>query len=447
MARTTKTAKPATSSAPAAPTFTLRKPQEGLLKLLQSNVPNVLAAGSSRVGKSWLYMIFILLLCEEYPGSRHGVFRRNRNACERNLFKLTLFQAMNALGLSGYLAKSIDKSALSVTFPNGSVISFGGLDEHNRDRELGSEYQSIWMNEVSEFEYQDVEFLRGRLYGEIPHKTTGVPLKHRMLFDCNPDTFDDWDYKLFVLGIHPLTKARLQHPEDYAYHQMITDDQEYIRRNADQSPEWKERFIYANWQSSNPNALFPKKHINDNRFYGDLSELRFKHVVVGVDPAVTAHENSDYTGIVVAGITFEGHAYVLADRSVRKHDWEQDVLQAYDDFEADEIVAERNNGGDLVKKVIYQARNNVSVTPVWASRSKQMRAKPIADKYREGRVHHVGGDMTELETQMCAFDPEKKDRSPDRLDALVWSIWRLFEIGNTSGPVTYTSVPQQGYYR
>ena len=347
--------KKTTPSASAEPTFVPRKPQEGLLKLLLGTKPYILAAGSSRVGKSWLYMIWILLLCEWYPGSRHGIFRRNRNACERNLFKLTLMQAIKTLGLTAYLDGCINKSDLTVTFPNGSVIAFNGLDENNRDRELGSEYQTIWMNEVSEFDYEDVEFLKGRLYDNVKKDPERAPpgapeiLTHRMLYDCNPSTFDDWEYKLFVENIHPLSGKPLEYPEDYAYHRLITDDEAYIRRNADQSDEWKQRFIYANWTASNPDAMFQRVYIDKNKEYGDLPD--FKYVVVGVDPAGTAHKDSDLTGIIVAGLAYDGHAYILADRSVKSHDWEKHVIAAYEEFQADEIVAERNSGHDHCRTV------------------------------------------------------------------------------------------------
>lgn len=439
---------------PHTPTFNLREPQKPLLAALMRGIPNLLAAGSSRVGKSWLFAIWLCFLCDWYPGSRHGVFRRNRNACDANLFKITFPQVLSALGLSAYLSDGINKSDLSITFPNGSVITFWGLDENNRDRILGSEFQTIWMNEVSEFDYEDVEFLKGRLYRDVPKDPERCPpgmpdkLRHTMLYDCNPDTFDDWDYKLFNLKIHPLTRKPLQAPQDYEFVRLITDDQDYIRRNIDQTDEWKQRFIHANWQASNPNAMFQRKYLTDNRCYEPLNDLRFRQVVVGVDPAVTANEKSDYTGIVVAGLGFDNLVYVLADYSVKSHDWEERVLEAYDDFGADLIVAERNNGGDLVKKVIYQARRNVAVEDVWASRNKQTRAKPIADKYRLNMVKHLDeADLTELETQMCAYDPMNTAKSPDRLDALVWALWKLFEISDTSGPTKMSITPVQGYWR
>ncbi len=372
---------------------------------------------------TWLY-----LLCQWFPNSRHGVFRRNRNSCEKNLFKLTLIQVLNAFGVMGEYRDCINKSDMEITFPNGSIISFHGLDEHNRDKVLGSEFHTIWMNEVSEFEYEDVEFLRGRLNGDVFHKDTGKKLQHRMFFDCNPDTFDDWEYKLFVEQIHPINKKPLKAPEDYAYVKMITDDVEYIRRNIDQSDEWKQRFIYANWTASNPNALFNRKMINDNRFTGNVDDLELVKIVVGVDPAVTSTAKSDYTGIIVAGITKDNQVYILADRSTKRRDWEADVIRAFDDFDADLIVAERNQGGDLVEKTIRQVRRNAPVKLVFATRGKLVRAEPIATRYRAGDVHHTD-NLSELETEMTTYGGERSSsKSPDRMDAMVWALTHLFDI-------------------
>ena len=432
-------------------TFTLREPQKPLQALLMSSTANVLAAGSSRVGKSWLFMLNAILIAQAFDGCRIGIFRRHRNSCEKQLFKITLDQVLRSLGLAQEYAAGKNKSDLTLTLPNGSVLVFGGLDKDDKEKELGSEYQIIWMNETTQFTYEDVEFMRGRLNGDIYHPVHGHKLQHKMWFDCNPDTFDDWEYKLFVQKIQPLTKRSLQAPEDYAYVQMVTDDEDYIRRNIDQSDEWKQRFIYANWTASNPNAMFNRKMINDNRYEGSMDGqwpkgLAFRKVVVGVDPAVSSNANSDHTGIIVAGIDYKGECYVLADYSTQSLEWENEVIRAFDEWQADLIIAERNQGGFLVEKAIRAVRRNASYESVWAVRGKDVRADPIASKYRQGHVHHVG-ELDELEAEMVSFDPSNVRRggSPDRMDACVWALWKLFDIsGDAKQPgrasVTYTSL-------
>jgi predicted phage terminase large subunit-like protein len=133
-------------------------------------------------------------------------------------------------------------------------------------------------------------------------------------------------------------------------------------------------------------------------------------VVVAIDPAVTSGEDADETGIVVAGKDVEGHGYVLADHSGRYTpiEWAQRAIDAYREHEADRIVAEVNNGGEMVEATIRMVAKgmdppiDVAFSAVRASRGKVVRAEPVAALYEQGRVHHVGG-FAALEDQMCAF--------------------------------------------
>jgi phage terminase large subunit-like protein len=160
-------------------------------------------------------------------------------------------------------------------------------------------------------------------------------------------------------------------------------------------------------------------------------------VVVAVDPPVTATAASDACGIVVAGLGPDGRAYVIADRTLQGREpqvWARAVIAAYGDFLADRVVAEVNQGGDLVTTVLRQIDANVTVRTVRATRGKWLRAEPVAALYAEGRVAHVG-TFAALEDQMCAFgaDGLSKGRSPDRLDALVWALTDLM-VGAAGRP-------------
>ena len=161
--------------------------------------------------------------------------------------------------------------------------------------------------------------------------------------------------------------------------------------------------------------------------------LDLVRVVVAVDPAVTSQEDSDETGIIVAGLGHDGRGYVLADRSTRAspNAWAKRAIAAYDEFDADRIVAEVNNGGDLVETVIRTIRDNVPYTAVHASRGKRTRAEPVSSLYEQGKVSHVGA-LPELEDQLTTWDPESGD-SPDRLDALVWGLTHLMLGSGTTG--------------
>lgn len=148
-------------------------------------------------------------------------------------------------------------------------------------------------------------------------------------------------------------------------------------------------------------------------------------IVVAIDPAVTNNADSDETGIVAAGITSDNHYYVLSDKSLRASPdaWARQAVNLYHDLGADKIIAETNNGGDMVTLLIKQVDHSAPVKKVTATRGKQLRAEPISSLYEQGRVHHHGY-FAELETQMCEWTPVSSE-SPDRLDALVWAITEL----------------------
>lgn len=154
-----------------------------------------------------------------------------------------------------------------------------------------------------------------------------------------------------------------------------------------------------------------------------------QRVVVGIDPAVSSNEGSDETGIIVCGRDEKGHGYVLEDLSGRYDPagWARAAISAYYRHNADRVVAEINQGGEMVENTLRTIDTNVSYIAVRASRGKFTRAEPVAALYEQGRVHHVGA-FPELEDQITGFVADldrAKFGSPDRVDALVWAITEL----------------------
>jgi predicted phage terminase large subunit-like protein len=174
-------------------------------------------------------------------------------------------------------------------------------------------------------------------------------------------------------------------------------------------------------------ALWSRKMIDDARI-GKASAPDLARVVVAIDPAVTHTDESDETGIVVAGQGVDGDYYVLDDLSCRlsPDGWATRAVSAYEAHKADRIVGEVNNGGELVESVLRTVGRTVAYKAVRASRGKAVRAEPVAALYEQGRVHHVGA-FPKLEDQMCGWVPGAGDRSPDRMDALVWAMTELQE--------------------
>lgn len=152
-----------------------------------------------------------------------------------------------------------------------------------------------------------------------------------------------------------------------------------------------------------------------------------RRIVVAVDPAATSHEESAETGIVVAGVGYDGRGYVIADESgrYRPEEWARKVASAYATHKADAVLAESNQGGEMVGAVLRACgAAGLPVRTVHAKRGKATRAEPVAVLYEQGRVSHVGS-LARLEDQLTTWDPASTRDSPDRLDALVYALTEL----------------------
>jgi phage terminase large subunit-like protein len=177
-------------------------------------------------------------------------------------------------------------------------------------------------------------------------------------------------------------------------------------------------------------ALWSREKLAE-AFVADAGELR--RIVVAVDPPASARKTSDACGIVAAGLDSEGRAVVLADatmKAAQPHAWAQAAVALFHRLEADCLVAEVNQGGDMVTAVIRTVDETVPVKAVRANRGKWLRAEPIAALYSQGRVKHAAR-LPELEDEMCDFGPDglSGGRSPDRVDALVWAVGELVRSG------------------
>jgi len=182
--------------------------------------------------------------------------------------------------------------------------------------------------------------------------------------------------------------------------------------------------LNAELLEDNPLALWRREAMIEAYRVTQLPDL--KRIVVAVDPQAADVDSEEVaeTGIVVVGLGVDEHAYVLEDRSLRASPalWGKAAVTAYQSRKADRLVAEVNNGGAMVKHVIHTVDPTVAYKELHASRGKQTRAEPVAALYEKGHVHHVG-TFPELEDQQCSWTPG--DRSPDRMDALVWGVTEL----------------------
>lgn len=429
--------------------------------------------GGGGSGKSFLILSIIILRALVYPKSRHGVFRLTRASCEETLFNKTLTEVFDVL-LPGYLQRSdvkVSLSDMSVEMHTGSLIMFDGLDENRLKKIDGNEYQTVWLNECNEFSYTHVSRLVGRMRG-IKHREDGKELRHKFFADCNPNSQADWEYKAFVLGINPADGDALVGHSKWVHqklrplanlHNVGADYIDNMR--ASMSAADRKRYIDGDWASANPDATFSEAMFVDHRIpkppitvEGMERErtpeetltmlakrgIELQRVTVAVDPAVTADPKSDMSGITVQGLArlmnyetgqLEDHTYVLADESLRGTPDAvcAAVTTAYKQWGATRVIIEKNQGGLWLESTMRTHFPNVPlkfVTATATTGGKESRAEPVSAQYERGRVHHVG-TLPELEMQMCDFgSAASRRKSPDRMDAVVWGITELMDLGH-----------------
>jgi len=173
-------------------------------------------------------------------------------------------------------------------------------------------------------------------------------------------------------------------------------------------------------------ALWTRALIEQGR---ETSAPPLVRIVVAIDPPASSSKRADSCGLVAAGIDRDGIGHILVDATLagaRPHEWAQAAVALYRRLEADALVVEVNQGGEMATSVIHEVDESVPVTPVRASRGKYLRAEPVAALYAQARVRHAGA-FPQLEDEMCDFGPTglSSGRSPDRLDALVWALTHL----------------------
>ena len=410
--------------------FHLTRKQREALSVIVCHQETLLSGGA-RAGKSLLAIYTQIFRALKYPKTKHASCRLHLNHIRASLCNDTMIKTLE-LAFPG-VPYQFNKSDLVLDFENGSQLMFFGLDDKQRtEKILGTEFDTLFLNEASQLSYSAYEMVKTRL-----NPRPGVSGK--ILIDYNPPSSLHWGYKIFMQGVNPETGQKLLHPERYGAINMNPHDNmenlspDYIQNLESMSEAKRNRFLYGRYSDASEFALWKPEWIIANRWSDPLPNL--VRVVIGVDPAVSGGEKSDDTGIIVAGcgmVAGVKHFFILDDLTYHGDvtGWGQMVANAFNDAKADCVVAEVNQGGDLVEMNIRNYNRNIPVRQVRATRGKAVRAEPIADLYRRGLVHHVK-ELPDLETQMISWTPES-DESPDNMDALVWALSFLAEI-NYSG--------------
>ena len=385
----------------------------------------VLLYGGSRSGKSFL-IVFLIVARALKTKSRHAILRKHFAHVKQAIVLDTFPSVMDAAFPD--IQYKLDRSSWFAEFGNGSQIWFGGLDDKERtEKILGNEYSTVFFNECSQImDYNTITTALTRL-------AENTPLPRIAFFDENPPSKRHWSYELFIENKIPGTGEKINKPELYFHSRANPMDNlanlpdDYIEDTLKQLPKrQRARFLEGLFQDDNEGALWTY----DMLTWGEPNEM--VRIVVAIDPAVTSDPDSDETGIVVVGEDKEGRLWVLDDVSgtYSPRQMATIALHAYNKHEADRVIGEVNNGGDFIEAVLRNEMNSVPYTSVRASRGKMTRAEPIAALYEMGRVTHAK-EMKELEDQMLTWSAKQGEKSPDRIDALVWGLTYLTESEET----------------
>lgn len=247
-------------------------------------------------------------------------------------------------------------------------------------------------------------------------------VSNRVILIMNPSFRSHWIYEdWFRIQRKDTTYIHTSYLDNFHnLDQSFIDEAERIKKS--NLLRYNHLFL-GDWLDDTEGLLWNMALINRQRI---SVKPEFKRVVVSIDPASTANKKSDETGITVEAIDFNGNGYMLEDKSgiYSPAEWGNVANSLAEKWGADCIVAEKNQGGDMVEYVIRQVNKRIRVKLVHATKGKYTRAEPIYSLYEQGKIFHIGFHSI-LERQMVTFNPDETEDSPDRVDAMVWGFTEL----------------------
>jgi hypothetical protein len=265
------------------------------------------------------------------------------------------------------------------------------------------------------------ELIDEDVFDRIDLSIRAVNKPNRVILVMNPSYKSHWIYSRFVKNPR----------NDTSYiHTTYLDNQNNLspsfvaqaeRTRTENLHRYNHLFL-GHWLEDAEGMLWNRQIIERLRM---ANPPQLERIVVSVDPAASANLDSDETGIVVAGKDAKGNGYVLEDLSGKysPSQWAAVAVKAFERWNADCIVAEKNMGGDMVESVLRSQNTTARIKLVNATKGKYVRAEPIYSLYEQNKIYHIG-QFPILENQMITFDPDK-GKSPDRVDAMVWAFTEL----------------------
>ncbi len=381
------------------------------LPLLVPNKRYRFAHGGRGSGKSHFMAEMLIEKAVMEHGLRAVCVREIQKSLKESAKRL-LEDKIQALGVG----KMFDVQSDCIKTPGGGMIIFQGMQDHSAESVKSLENFTVaWVEEAQTLSERSLEMLRPTI------RAPGSEL----WFTFNPRNANDPVDKFLRGQMPPESSVGVQ--ANYYDNPFFPEELELERQHDERTNRDRYGHIWlGHHEPAAIGAIFDRVTIGQNR---REAAPELDRVVVGIDPAVSAERGSDMHGVVVAGRCTSGHGYVIHDGSLRgsPRQWAERAVALYDAYEADAIVIEVNQGGDMCRHTLQSVRPGLRVVEVRATRGKHVRAEPIAALYSLGRVHHVG-TMPELEDQLCLFTASgyEGSGSPDRADALVWAMTELF---------------------
>ena len=326
--------------------------------------------------------------------------------------KLLLDDKIGVLGASEFYESLKNE----INGANGTQFFFAGLGTMTTDQIKSMEgIDIVWVEEAQTISDRSLEIL--------------VPTIRRpgseLWFSWNPRHPTDPVDKLFRGQVVPENSVikRVSYEDNPYFPSELKTEMEFDRKH---KPDRYAHIWLGEYEPTAVGAIWNRQNLHQNR-RSELPEL--ERIVVSVDPAVSSGVNADEHGIIVQGVGSDQRGYLLDDQSIKgtPRQWANRAIATYDRYDADAIVIEINQGGEMVRHTLESVRPGINIIEVRASRGKHVRAEPISALYEQDMISHVGS-FPDLEAQMCQMTSGgyEGDGSPDRVDAMVWGFTELF---------------------
>ena len=321
-----------------------------------------------------------------------------------------------------HASESFNVTQDHIDTPGGGIILFQGMQDHTAETIKSLEgFDVAWCEEAQTMSYKSLEYLRPTIRKDVSDGEQGSEL----WFSWNPRHPTDPVDKFFRgQKTHPNSVVVRTSFEDNPWFPKVLEEERLYDR--EHNPHRYAHIWLGEYEPTAIGAIWDRAIIHENR---REQKPEMGRILVGVDPAVSSEDGANEHGIIVAGLGDDNRGYVLADWTTKGNPrkWAQKAIAAYDRFDADAIVIEINQGGDMAKHTLQSERPNIRIIEVRATKGKHVRAEPISALYHSNRISHVG-QYPELEDQMCQMTASgyEGQGSPDRVDALVWVLTELF---------------------